>query len=230
MQYRMCIVLIEAKEEIKAQLKKITMQDIFTPQVELSPWVSSFTYPYKVDETIRVCLYPKDLNKTMISEQHKAHILEEITHSLADQLCILNLMLTTFNIQLGRYHFKCMAFGLKMSHDIFQMKIDQIVERSSGILCIHNDLYVHGKSENEHGSNLFNLMQVASNRGLIQLQKCQIKFLQITFYIFSKEGMMKPGHEKITEMSPQMYNNSVIFRHKFHATILSLSLTLHSTT
>ena len=65
-------VPIEAKVEIDAQLKEMTMQDIITPQVEPTPWVSSLTYLCSANRTLRVFQEPKHFNKAIICEQHKA--------------------------------------------------------------------------------------------------------------------------------------------------------------
>ena len=36
--------------------------------------------------------------------------------------------------------------------------MDQIAERCPSILCIHNDLYIYGKTEKEDDSNLLTTM------------------------------------------------------------------------
>ena len=108
------------------------------------------------NRTLIVCLYPKDLNKAVFHENHKAPMLEEIAPRLADSTTyskqdakngFLKIYLTTFYIHLGRYKFKCIPFDLGLLKDIFQMNIDQIVERCPGILCIHDDLYVYVQNE-----------------------------------------------------------------------------------
>ena len=55
---------------------------IITKQTEPTPWVSSLTYPKKANGKLRICLDPKDLNKAIICEKHKAPTLEEIAHVL----------------------------------------------------------------------------------------------------------------------------------------------------
>ena len=57
-------------------------QGIITKQTEPTPWVSSLTYPKKANGKLRICLDPKDLNRPIIFENHKAPTLEEITHVL----------------------------------------------------------------------------------------------------------------------------------------------------
>ena len=71
-QYRRCKVPIEHKAEIKKELNEMVHQGIIAKQMEPTPWVSSLTYPKKPNGKLRICLDPKDLNKAIIWENHKA--------------------------------------------------------------------------------------------------------------------------------------------------------------
>ena len=85
-----------------------------------------------------------------------------------------------------------MPFGLKMSQDVFQMRMDQITNRLPGIIAIHNDICVYGKDTTEHDNNLLKLMQTAQDHGLVfNSNKCSIHQPQISFYgaIFTAQGM-----------------------------------------
>ena len=75
-------VPIEYKEEIEKELAEMVWQGIITKQTEPTPWVSSLTYPRKANGRLRICLDPKDLNKAIIHENHKAPTLEDIPHVL----------------------------------------------------------------------------------------------------------------------------------------------------
>ena len=57
-----------------------------------------------------------------------------------------------------------MPFGAKMSQDVFQMKMDLIMERCSGVISIHDDIVVYGVSDEDHGANLINLLNVVLGR------------------------------------------------------------------
>ena len=50
----------------------MVQQGIIIKQTEPTPWVSSLTYPKKANGKLRICLDPKDLNKAIIHENHKA--------------------------------------------------------------------------------------------------------------------------------------------------------------
>ena len=114
-------VPIEYKEEIEKELAEMVWQKIIIKQTEPTPWVSSLTYPKKANGKLRICLYPKDLNKAIICENHNAPTLEEIAHVLTGAtkfskvdsnkaFCGMHLteeasLLTTLNTHLGRYRF-----------------------------------------------------------------------------------------------------------------------------
>ena len=81
-QHGRCKVPIKYKAEIKKELAEMVHQGIIIKQTEPTPWVSSLTYPKKANGKLRICLDPKDLNKAIIRENHKAPTLEEIAHVL----------------------------------------------------------------------------------------------------------------------------------------------------
>ena len=216
-------VPIEYKEEIEKELAEMVHQRIITKQTEPTPWVSSLTYPKKANGKLRICLDPKDLNKAIIHENHKAPTLEEIAHVLmgATKFSKVNgnkaffgmhlteeaSLLMMFNTHLRRYRFLRVPFGLKMSQDIFQMRMDDIVAQCPGVLAIHDDVFIYRKDDRDHDANIVNLFNVAQKEGLVfNSKKCTIKQESVTFFgrVFLAEGY-SPDPEKIqgiSEMTP----------------------------
>jgi len=84
-------------------------------------------------------------------------------------------ILTTFRTPLGKYKFKRLPFGLSVGQDIFQEKIDQILEECPGTIGIADDIAIFGKTEEEHDRNLITLMNEAKKNGLVfNSEKCMI--------------------------------------------------------
>ena len=224
-QHGRCKVPIEHKAEIEKELNEMVHQGIIPKQTEPTPWVSLLTYLKKPNSKLRICLDPKDLNKAIIRENHKAPTLEEITHVLTGATKFSKVdgnkaffrmhltkqvsLLTTFNTHLGRYHFLCVPFGLKMSQDIFQMQMDDIIAQCPGVPAIHDDIFIYGKDDKDHDANLLNLFNVAQKEGLVfNSTKCAIKQDSVTFFggVFSAKGYsLDPGKiQGITNMpAPQ---------------------------
>ena len=215
-------VPIEYKEEME-ELAEMVWQRIITKQTEPTPWVSSLTYPKKANGKLRICLDPKDLNKAIICENHKAPTLEEIAHILMGATKFSKVdsnkaffgmhlteeasLLMTFNTHLGRYRFLHVPFGLKMSQDIFQMRMDDIVAQCPSVLAIHDDVFIYRKNDRDHDTNIINLFNMAQKEGLVvNSKKCAIKQESVIFFggVFSAEGY-SPDLEKIqgiSEMTP----------------------------
>ena len=170
-------------------------------------------------QELRICLDPKDLNKAIICENHKAPTLEEIAHVLTGATRFSKVdsnkaffgmylseeasLLTMFNTHLRRYRFLCVPFRLKMSQDIFQMRMDNIVAQCLRVLAIHDDVFIYGKDDRDHDANIINLFNMAQKEGLIfNSKKCAIKQESVTFLggVFSAEGY-SPDLEKIQGIS-----------------------------
>ena len=120
--------------------------------------------------------------------------------------------LTTFNSPFGRYRFERLPFGLNLSQDVFQERMDHILERCPGTMGIADDVAVFGKDEKEHDANLHNLMKIAQQEGLVFIHdKCDIKKQKMRFFWpeFSCQRV-NPDPEKITAIS--QLTHSLIWR------------------
>ena len=81
-----------------------------------------------------------------------------------------------------------MPFSLKMAQDIFQMRMDQITERLPGIIAIHDDICIFGKTQEQHDKHLLQSLKTVSAKGLVfNSRKCQISKPQITFLAQSSQ-------------------------------------------
>ena len=176
-------VPIESKEAIDKELDYLIEEEIITEQVEPTAWASSVTFPRKPDGEVRVCLDPSNLNKAIIREHHKPMTVEEIAHELAratvytkaDALkAFLQIHLThkasllmMFNSHRGWLRFLRMPFGAKMSQDVFQLRMDAILEQCPGVIGIHDDMVIFGVDQQDHDANLINLLNVCQKEGLV---------------------------------------------------------------
>ena len=199
---------IHIKDELKTELDAMVDQEIIRPITEPTDWVNSLTYASKANGKLRICLDPKDLNKAIRRCHHRTPTLEEMTHQLAGSKWFSKLdakngywsvkldedsqKLTTFNSPFGRFCFVRMPFGLAMSQDVFQQKMDQIIEQCPGTLGIADDVAVYGRTEEEHDKDIHNLMKVTRDKGLMfNSEKCSIKQKKIQFFgmEYDEEGV-----------------------------------------
>ena len=181
------------------------------------------TYPVKLTLELGPCLDARDLSKAIIWENHKPQTVEEVAHQLAGAVVFMKAdalkaflqvhlteessKLLVINTHKGRYRFKRMPFGAKMSQDVFQMTIDLIMEKYPGVLSIHDDIVIYSTSNKDYDSNLINLLNVAQLEGLVlNNKKLELKRPRVSFFgaEYSTDGM-HPCLKKIqgiTEMTP----------------------------
>ena len=80
--------------------------------------------------------------------------------------------MTTFYIPFGRNKFLRMSFGLSMSQDIFQRKIDQTYENCRGAVGIADDVQIFG-NEKAHDRYLHEAMECTRKVGInLNFDKC----------------------------------------------------------
>ena len=172
---------------------------VITHVDEPTDWVSSITYIQKANGKLRLCLDPRDLNEAICHDHHKMPTLEEVAHEFTHSRFFTKLdachgywsivlnqdssLLTTFNRPFSRYCFLQLPFGLVCSQDIFQKKMDQILEECQGCIGIIDNITVHGHTEAEHDAHLQDLMHIAHKYDLVfNPQKTHVKAQAINFF------------------------------------------------
>jgi transposase InsO family protein len=213
-------VPISLKDDVKSELDEMVDNDIIEKIKEGEPtaWVNSLVYRRKANGRLRLCLDPKDLNEAILREHHTTSTLQEILpkltgaklFSIVDVKCGYwnveldeeSSFLTTFNSPFGRYRFRRMPFGLKMSQDIFQTRIDQTFEGCEGVVGIADDIVIFGKDEEDHDAHMHGMMKRSREAGIkLNPDKCFIKRESIKFYgiICGPDGI-KPDPGKVSAL------------------------------
>ena len=159
------------RDELKAELDEMVSQGIIKKVDEQTNWVSSIVYARKSNGKLRLCLDPKDLNKTIMRCHDKTPTMEELSRKLSGAKFFSKLdakkngyssvkldresqLLTNFNSPFGRYCFQRMHFGLVMSQDVFQERMDMIIGECTEALAFIDDVIILGKNKEEHKLNL----------------------------------------------------------------------------
>ena len=193
-------VPIESKEAICVALDSMIEGDILEPQIEPTPWVNSAMYPVKPTGEVRPCLDCVPLNKAIIRENHTPPTVEEIAHELARaRYFTKGDAYKAFLHTHGRLHYKRMPFGMKMSQDVFQIQMDQILEQCPRVIGIHDDVTIYGYTREDHDANLINFLNVCQMEGLcLSSKKLELCHDRVSFFsaIYSREGV-EPDPKKI---------------------------------
>ena len=133
-----------------AELDRLVKEGIITEVHKHTEWINSIVPVMKEDGSLRLCLDPKDLNKAIKRNQWYARTLDDILPELAQSkyftakdaasgfwhvlLDFRSSLLTTFNTPWGKYRCFRMPFGLEVSRDIFQERLDRMLRLVPGDL------------------------------------------------------------------------------------------------
>ena len=187
----------------KAELDKMIADDVITEVTEPTAWVNSIVCNVKETsdgkKKVRLCLDPKDLNKNIRREHYYSRTIDEILPSLHNknyfsvvdttkgywhvELDHESSLLCTFNTPFGRYRFKRLPFGIVVSQDIFQRKLDDIYKNIPNVTGIADDIIVFGSTEEEHDRAFVNMLEATrANNVSLNSEKLQFKQPSVNFF------------------------------------------------
>ena len=157
--------------------------DVNADVKEHTEWINSVVLVKKSDGTLRLYLDPKDLNKAIHQNQWYSRAKDDILPDLADLSCFTLLVatsgcwhvlldyessiLTTFNTPWGKYKWLRLPFGLQISGDVIQERLDRVLKDISIVTGIADDVLCHGKIAIQRDMTVITLMETARANHLI---------------------------------------------------------------
>lgn len=107
--------------------------------------------------------------------------------------------ITTFITHQGLYRYKRLCFGINSAAELFQQKIEDMLQGIQGVKNISDDIIIFARNEIEHDKILKQVLQRMQKWNITaNPEKCKFKQESVTYFghIFSKDGM-RPTPEKI---------------------------------
>ena len=146
---------------------------------------------------------------------------EDIAHLLADA-CVMTVCnckkgywhqqldeassyLTTFNMEIRRYRYTVMPFGITVAGDVFQRKLDQYFGQIEQVIVIADDIMVVGNQPNHRDNDvaLINLLETARKSNIcLNYDKLAYKKTEVDFFgeTYTTDGC-KPAQSKVSTIS-----------------------------
>ena len=201
-------VPIAFKTKLKEEFYNMTKKGVITPVTEPTPWVSQLVVATKPNGNLRVCIDSNYLNKALRREYFAMLILDDVLYELSSSKLFTKVdlkngywhvllddessRLTTFQTCYGRYRFLRLPFGLNVSAEIFERKVRELFGDMSGVVCMRDDIIIHGKTQREHDQRLNSFIEKCKqhgeklNRDKLELAKDSITFMG---HVIFKEGI-----------------------------------------
>ena len=113
--------------------------------------------------------------------------------------------LTTFNTPFGKYRWVRMPFGLCSAPEVFQRKINSLIEGLTGIEVIADDFLIYGCGNTtkeaiiDHDDKLITFLNVCQQKNIhLNIDKFKLRETSMTYigHTLSGEGV-QPGQDKV---------------------------------
>ncbi|XP_055619559.1 uncharacterized protein K02A2.6-like [Toxorhynchites rutilus septentrionalis] len=218
-------VPIAMREKLKKELKQLETDGLIVKEVMHTEWVSNIVVVQRGDSesrNIRICLDPIPLNKAIKRPHLQFNTLDEILPELGKAKIFSTMdakkgfwhveldepssKLTTFWTPFGRYRWTRLPFGISSAPEIFQMKLQEVIQGLEGVECLADDLLVFGVGDSledaliNHNKCLLNLFR-RLNEHNVKLNKSKIRLCEtsVKFYghVLTSKGL-QPDESKIS--------------------------------
>ncbi|XP_033730983.1 uncharacterized protein K02A2.6-like [Pecten maximus] len=153
-------VPLAIQASVKEELDRLQDTGVLVPVTEPTQWVSQMAVVHKTNGKLRLCIDPQPLNTALMREHYRLPVLDDILPKLKDAKIFSKLdikeaywhvrldkqssLLTTMITPFGRYRWTRLPFGLKVSSEIFQRKLDEALSDIDGVFSVVDDIIVPG--------------------------------------------------------------------------------------
>jgi hypothetical protein len=156
---------ISLEKTVSKELDNLVKHGVIIPVDEPTEWVNQMAIATRKSGAIRICIDPRPLNKALERSHYQMTTIDEALPKLARAKIISKLdleqafwhckldekssKLTTFATPKGRYRWLRLPFGMNVSSEEFQKRLNQALDDLDGVLCVADDILVYGVGETD---------------------------------------------------------------------------------
>jgi hypothetical protein len=212
-----------AREYLKNELENMVKMDII--EQSSSPWAAPILMVKKKDESLRLCIDYRLLNKVLTGNSYPLPRIDDILNSLRGKMFFTSMDMvkgfwqialdqesqvkTAFVTPFGQYQFKRVPFGMMTSPSIFQGFMDQMLQGYNWE-CANvyvDDVLIYSSTFDEHITHMnqmFDRMRKANMKA--KLKKCEWARTELLYlgHIINRQGILvDPAKvEAVNKMPP----------------------------
>ena len=151
----------------------------------------------KPDGNVRICVDLTKLNESVCCEQHLPAVKQTLAQLAGTKvftkldtnsgfwqipLSTDSSLLTTFLTPFGRLCFNFFALGITSAPEHIQQRMSALLNGIEGVVCMMDDVLVHGKDQDQHNDRLLKVLQRLETTGLtLNKEKCKFSQRQVKF-------------------------------------------------
>ena len=208
-------VAIPLMRPVKDELTRMEKLGVIIRVSEPTDWCAGMVVVPKGNGKVRICVDLTRLNKSVRRERHPLPAVEQSLAQLAGARVFSTLdansgfwqipldrestLLTTFITPYGRYCFHRLPFGVTSAPEHFQRRMSDVLTGLEGVVCMMDDVLVHGRTTEEHEERLDKVLQRLQEAGLtLNEQKCHFSQSQVKFLgqVVDSDGI-RPDPDKV---------------------------------
>ena len=214
-------VPIPMRKAVQETLQKMEEQGVISKVTEPTEWCAPMVpvaKPKKTPEeqmSVRICVDYKKLNACLKRESFQMPVFEELTAQFAGATVFSKLdaaagfyqiplapdsqPLTTFMTPFGRYMFRRLPMGCNIAPEVYQRKVQELLEGLDGVAVYMDDIVVYGEDLKSHDTRLQDVLDRMQGAGLkLNRDKCKFRQETVEFlgHNISKEGVMITDKKK----------------------------------
>ncbi|KAK9002134.1 hypothetical protein V6N11_024822 [Hibiscus sabdariffa] len=203
--YRMAL---KELKELKTQLQELLDRGFIRPST--SPWGAPVLFVKKKDESLRMCIDYRQLNKMTVKNKYPLPRIDDLFDQLKGATVFSKIDLrsgyyqlkvreqdvlkTAFRTRYGHYEFLVMPFGLTNAPAAFMDLMNRVFHEylDQFVVVFIDDILVYSRTEEDHDRHLRLVLQTLSENQLYaKLSKCEFWIREIVFlgHVVSSEGI-----------------------------------------
>ena len=175
-------VPIPLMKPVKEELERMEKMGVISRISEPTDWCAGIVVVPKANGKVRICVDLTHLNNSVCRERHPLPAVEQTMAQLAGAkifskldansgfwqipLTQESIPLTTFITPFGRFCFHRLPFGITSAPEHFQRRMQEIVGDIEGVVCLIDDILVHGCAQEEHDERLLRVLCRLQKEGL----------------------------------------------------------------
>ena len=201
--------------KIKAELDRMEELGVISKEDMPTKWRTGMVVVPKSEGKIQICVDPTKLNHSVQRENHPipsvdhffAQLGEAKVFSILDansgfwQISLHkdSALLTTFITPFGRFCFNRLPFGITSAPEYFQKRMSEILSGLEGVICMMDDILVHGHNQQEHDQRLMTVLEHLKQAKLtLNRDKCSFSVSSVKFlgHVIDSSGI-HPDPQKL---------------------------------
>ena len=194
--------------QVQEELNRMEAMGVIEKVTEPTPWVAGMVVVPKKSGSIRICVDLKPLNESVRREIHPIPKVDETLAQLTGARVFSKLdansgfwqipleekskLLTTFVTPFGRYCFNKLPFGISSAPELFQRRMNAILEGLEGCVDLIDDILIFGKDQAEHDTRLHAaLKRLQEAKVTLNGEKCAFSRRTIKFlgHVIDENGI-----------------------------------------